>query len=372
MKVITIILLLVPFLAFSQTKEGYIDENGWKQGMHKAYSGKWLFERTYVNDTLTGPFRKYTKDGTTWETGFFKNKEHDSLWIEYYSDGSIQSIKNYNQGIKQGEFKEFFKSGRLKYEAVYNSDTIIGEEVNYFESGLIRAKGNRKNGEWTTYHPNGEIASIEKFKNGVLNGDLFRYNENGEQILPAFIKQSFADSNVINSSNLNIYLMFEQPSMEQRVLSFLEHLFGGATVCLDGNTLVLKYGNEHLVLHENGVELKTSSTLTCSTELTTTKFGTNREVKELPNKEWDITYLEKDVAHKTSLGELIVHVKQLKCDDTGTNPVSLKRKEGNLEILDIDNLQFFEYDLNNDGQNELYILSYASCQGYLKIYKIEA
>lgn len=371
MKTITIILILVPFLSFSQTKEGYIDENGWKQGMHKGYSGSWLFERTYVNDTLTGPFRKYTKDGITWETGFFKNKEYDSLWIEYYSDGSVETIKNYNQGIKQGEFKEFYKSGKLKYEAVFNSDTIAGEAKNYFESGAIRAKGNRRNGGWITYHANGEIASIEKFKDGELNGELFMYNEKGEQILPAFIKQTFPDTNVINSSNLNIYVMFEQPKREQRILRLGEHLFRGATVCLNGSNIVLKYSNEYVVLKENGVELKTSSTLTCSTELTTTKFGINREVKELPNGEWDINYIEKDVDHKTSLGELVVHIKQLKCDDTGTNPVTLKRQEGNLEILNIDNLQFFEYDLNNDGQNELYILSYASCQGYLKIYKIE-
>ncbi len=371
MKTITIILILVPFLSFSQTKEGYIDENGWKQGTHKGYSGSWLFERTYVNDTLTGPFRKYTKDGTTWETGFFKNKEYDSLWIEYYSDGSVETIKNYNQGIKQGEFKEFYKSGKLKYEAVFNSDTIVGEAKNYFESGAIRAKGNRRNGEWITYHANGEIASIEKFKDGKLNGDLFKYNEKEEQILPAFIKQTFPDTNVINSSNLNIYVMFDQPKRGQRVLRFGGHLFRGATVCLNGSNIVLKYGNEYVVLKENGVELKTSSTLSCSTELTTTKFGINREAKELPNGEWDIKYIEKDVDHKTSLGKLVIHIKQLKCDDTGTNPVTLKRQEGNLEILNIDNLQFFEYDINNDGKNELYILSYASCQGYLKIYKIE-
>jgi len=367
MKIIAIILVLVPFLSFSQTKEGYIDENGWKQGVHKSYSGSWLFERTYVNDTLTGPFRKYTEDGATWETGFFKNKEYDSLWIEYYSDGSVETIKNYYEGVKQGEFKEFYKDGKLKYEAILNSDTIVGEAKIYFEDGEVKAKGNRRYGEWITYHINGNIASIESF----INGDLVKYNEKGEQILPVFIQQTSLDTNVINNSNLNAYLMFEQPKRKQRVLRLGEYLFSGAKVYLNENKIILKYGNEYIILKENGVELKTSSTLTCSTELISTKFGINREVKELPNGEWDIKYLEKDVEHKTSLGELVVHIKQLKCDDTGTNPITLKRQEGNLEILNIDNLQFFEYDINKDGKNELYILSYASCQGYLKIYKIE-
>ena len=371
MKTITIILLLVPFLLFSQTKEGYIDEKGWKQGMHKHHTGSWLCERTYVNDTLIGLFRKYTKDGVICETGFFKNNEYDSLWIEYYSDGSVKTIKSYNKGIKHGEYKEFFKSGKLKYEAVFSSDTIVGEFKKYFESGAIKVKGNKRNGEWTTFHTNGEIASIEEFKNGRLNGDLFKYNDKGKQILPAFVKQTFPDTNVINGSNLNVYVMFEQPKREQRVLNFGESLFSGATVCSNERNIVLKYADHHIILKENGVQLKTSSTLTCATELTTTSYGINRVVKKLPNGEWDIKYIEKNIEHRTSLGELVVHIKQLKCDDTGTNPVTLKRQEGNLEILNIDNLQFFEHDLNNDGKNELYIISYASCQGYLKIYKIE-
>lgn len=53
------------------------------------------------------------------------------------------------------------------------------------------------------------------------------------------------------------------------------------------------------------------------------------------------------------------------------NPITLKRSEGNLEIRNIQNLKFFESDVNADGKNELYVLSYASCQGHLKIYKIE-
>ena len=49
------------------------------------------------------------------------------------------------------------------------------------------------------------------------------YNEKGEQILPAFIKQTSPETNVINNSNLNVYLMFEQPKREQRDLRFGEN-----------------------------------------------------------------------------------------------------------------------------------------------------
>lgn len=200
---------------------------------------------------------------------------------------------------------------------------------------------------------------------------MYSQSKEREQILPVFIKQTTPDTNVKNNSNLDVYLMFEQAKREERVLKFGEHLFDGATVYSDGGNVVLKYGYEYVIIKEDGVELITSSDMTYSNRLTTIKYGTNREVKELPNGEWDFKYIEKDVDHEVSLGELVVHIEWLKCDDTGSNPITIERPEGNLEILNVDNLQFFEYDINNDGKDELYILSYASCEGYLKIYKIE-
>ncbi len=124
---------------------------------------------------------------------FFKKKERDSLWTGLYpKEGSIKTLKNYNVGIKQGEFKEFYKSGKLKYEAVFNSDTIVGEAKNYFENGIIKAKGNRRNGEWITYYLNGKIASIENFKNGELYGDVVMYNEKGGTNFTCFYQTNFS------------------------------------------------------------------------------------------------------------------------------------------------------------------------------------
>lgn len=201
---------------------------------------------------------------------------------------------------------------------------------------------------------------------------MFSQSKESEQTLPVFIKQSSPDTNVKNNSKLKVYLMFEQTNeREKRVLRLGENLFDGATVYTNGNHVVLKYGYEYVIIKEDGVELINSSDMTYSNRLTSINYGTNREVNELTNGEWDFKYIEKDVDHEVSLGELVVHIEWLKCDDTGSNPITIERPEGNLEILNIDNLQFFEYDIDNDGKNELYILSYASCEGYLKIYKIE-
>lgn len=369
MKKITIILLFLPCILFSQEKAGTIDNNGWKQGMHVGSSGSWLFERTYVNDTLTGPFRKYSKNGTTWETGFFKNKEYDSLWTEYYVDGSIETIKNYNEGKKQGEFKDFYKSGKLKYQAVFDSDTLVGNSINYFENGQIKSEGNRKNGIWKTYYENRQVASVERFRDNLLTGEVEKYDMNGGEILPVFISENKTDTSIINKTELKVSVLYET-NRKDRALRFGEYLFGGATVCKNNKDLVLKYGSAIIVIKENGVEIHQTNDIVCNNEIPTIKYGINRVVKELPNGEWDIKYVKEKVKHKTHLGVLTVDVQDSKCDDTGTNPISIDYKGQSLTIKNIDNLQFFEYDTNNDGKKELYILTYASCQGFLKIYKV--
>ncbi len=183
--------------------------------------------------------------------------------------------------------------------------------------------------------------------------------------------QNIIDSSIVNKTSLDVSLIFEQPAFNERIIHLGESLFDKAQICVDLKSIVLKYGYSLIVLNEDNIELKARSNFDCISELTSINYTTNREYEELSDGEFKIKYIKKDVSHQTSLGELIVHIKQQKCDDTGTNPITLKRNEGNLVISNIDNIQFFEFDINQDGKNELYILSYASCEGYLKIIKIQ-
>lgn len=370
MKTIVILFTFAPLCLFAQQKNGFVDENGWKQGVHIGSSGSWMFERTYVIDTLTGPFRKYSQNGTTWEIGYFKNKAYDSLWISYFGDGSTESVKNYKEGKKQGEFKTYYKNGKLKYEAIFDADTLLGNASNYYESGELESRGNRRNGTLNTYYENNQIKRIEHYKDGLLTGEVELFSETGEQILPAFILEKKVDSSVINQTDLKVSILYETDQSNRR-LFFGESLFAGIRVCNNTDELVLSCGAAILVLQFNGVILHQTHEIACYRELKTVNYGTNRIVEELPNDEWNVSYQKENIDHTTSFGLLTVSVRDAKCDDTGTNPISLNYHGQILEINDLDNLQFFEFDIDHDGRNELYILSYASCRGYLKVYKIQ-
>jgi len=324
-----IALVSISTFTFAQEEAGYIDDQGRKQGVH-IDSTNYITFSTYVDDILNGAYKVTSDEGRILEEGFYKNGVPEGTWKKYYSRGKIGAILNYKNGQLNGAFK--------------------------------------------TFHFKGGLKSIENFKDGISEGDAVVYNREGEQILPVSIKQSAADTSVVNNTNLSVHLMFEQSRRKKPLLYLGEALFYGAEVYVTKDGIRLNYFQHAIIIQPQGVKLVWTSVEgkdKKENQIVPVKFEGNRVVKERTDGTFDFKYLTKKVKHNTSLGKLIVHVQMQQCDDTGSNPITIKRKEGNLMISGIGNLQFFEYDLNKDGKNEIYIISYRSCAGEVKIYKVE-
>lgn len=69
--------------------------------------------------------------------------------------------------------------------------------------------------------------------------------------------------------------------------------------------------------------------------------------------------------------KIIVHRQKLQCNDTGNNPLTIEYKGKTLSIANLKNIQVFEYDADKNGRNEIYIISFQSCDGRYKILKVE-
>jgi antitoxin component YwqK of YwqJK toxin-antitoxin module len=364
------LLMIMPLFAFTQTKN-YKDELGRKQGVHYDYSGSFLFERTYKNDTLNGYFRKYTQNGTTWETGYYKNGKKDSLWLEFYVDRTIESREFYKNGLKNGECISYFKNGHISYMATFLNDTVVGEEIHYYLNGSIRAKGNKTNGVWTEYFENGNVSLKQTFVNGRLFGDTYCYSENGNAILPCFIEQTLVtnDTSISNNSDLKVYRLFDTRNNSNRVISSGLFLDDAIQVC-DNGDLTMSAGTIHFIIKPTGVEVHENLDTTCTKKIAVNGFSGNRNVKELKNGDYQISYTLEKKYFKTQVGQVEVERKQMQCDDTGRNPMKITKDGKSIYFKDVGNLIFFEYDCDKDGKKELYILNYFSCEGHLEIYKI--
>jgi hypothetical protein len=360
-----------PCFALGQ-KKGFIDNLGRKQGVFNDYTGSLLIDRTYKNDTLNGVYREYSIEGTTWETGYYKNGLKDSLWLEFYKNGTVKERTFYRQGMKDGECINYFENGHISYNALFRNDTVVGDEINFYETGTIESKGNKQNGTWTDYYQNGNIKSQQQFSNGTLLGHRYVFSENGDTILPRFIAQRpiSVDSSIINNTDLKVYLLFEQSSRIFNTNYLGPYLFYEILICKN-DFLTIRIGFTNFLLKSTGLLVFQKIDSSCNQRMGANNFTTNLRVIEKKNGTIDISYVLEKKYFNARLGKIEVNREQMRCDDTGNNPVTIIRNGKKLIFKDIGNVLFFEYDIDNDNKTELYLVNYYCCLGRLEIYKID-
>ena len=111
----------------------------------------------------------YEKEKNILFTGEIKSKKNGKIikglkegaWLEYWEDGTISSITNYEKGKYEGEYLSYYKNGQLNVKANYIDNKKEGEFIDYYETGQINWKENYKNGKVDglsiIYHENGNL-----------------------------------------------------------------------------------------------------------------------------------------------------------------------------------------------------------------------
>ncbi|MCB9043868.1 MAG: hypothetical protein H6554_08905 [Chitinophagales bacterium] len=72
---------------------------------------------------------------------FYKNGVLDSLRVEWYENGQMQSEANYINGKIDGIYKEWFPDGKQKLETPYNNGIINGTLIEWHPNGIKSQRG---------------------------------------------------------------------------------------------------------------------------------------------------------------------------------------------------------------------------------------
>jgi len=233
------------------------------------------------------------------------------------------------------------------------------------------------NGVTTEYDKNGKIISQIWRKDSLIIREKRNYPDSLLNQKRKFIKAKVvqSDTSIINNTNLIVEELYNKANMMEVVLS------DSVTIPFDFISEIGFYKheknnyigvqNEIFIIKPDGLEnCESCINFDSNDALKTINYFTNVKVVKKTNGEYDISYPEKDVKYNLSIGNLIVHVRRLMCDDTGNNPLTLINNGKSIELRNIHNLMAFEYDSNKDGLNELYIVSYESCQATYRILRI--
>jgi antitoxin component YwqK of YwqJK toxin-antitoxin module len=97
----------------------------------------------------------------------FKNCE-----VEFYENGQLTFVKNYNEDGKQDGFTLWFENGQKCYDGTYKDGKLDGLITSWYENGQKLNEGTWKDGEQdglsNTWYKNGQKMSEGTFKDGNL------------------------------------------------------------------------------------------------------------------------------------------------------------------------------------------------------------
>ena len=91
-------------------------------------------------------------------------------------------------GKKNGKWTEWYENGQMASEGSYQEDKKIGKWTAWHENGQMASKGSyqedKKNGKWTAWYKNGQMASEGSYQEDKKNGKWTEWYENGQIFKP--------------------------------------------------------------------------------------------------------------------------------------------------------------------------------------------
>ena len=252
---------------------------------------------------------------------------------------------------------------------------ITAWETGYYKNDL-------KNGLWLEYYENGNIRSKAEYFNGRLSEQRYRFSIDGDTLLPILIKPKLLpniitatndetledDTLIMNNTDLKVYLLLDLEDSIVKLIGKRFRIEGIYSIC-QNDYLTITTGDINIKVTPTGTIIYEQFDTICNKKIAD-KFGTNVKVKVLKDGDYEVIPEYGKKRFKSRLGKIEVD-RQSGCIDTGRNPIKITRNSKTLLFNDIGNLVFFEFDSDNDGKKELYILTYFTCMGRLEFYKVD-
>lgn len=169
-------------------------------------NGKVKSEGTFSpKDTLKqGPWRYYFNSGKLNSEGAYYNGKMHSEWKYYYeSNGNIQKIENWKDGVQEGETKEFYPNGKVEKVFVYKNGIYNGLFLAYFEDGSISKKGYYSNGlpegAWQIFATKNILKEVGYYVQGKENGWFKYYDAKGDLELEVSFIEGVRQENLLEN-----------------------------------------------------------------------------------------------------------------------------------------------------------------------------
>lgn len=151
-----------------------------------------LYETQKVPGSSWSKVTRNHSSGEIYEEGYVSNGVKVGTWTTYFpSEGYIQTITSFEEGLFTGPFIEFDERGRLMKQANYINnefDGLFGEFKNGRPTKKIMYKKGKINGFIREYNNKSKVIKESYYKDNVLDGTVRNYNDDGKLILEYIYK----------------------------------------------------------------------------------------------------------------------------------------------------------------------------------------
>ena len=132
--------------------------------------GQQFAEGSFELGLYSGQWKFWHPNGQLCKTVTFNSGRPDGSWDIFRPDGTREATKGYQDGLRHGPWTIYFDDGENpKIQLTYDKGRLVGERL--------------------VYHPNGQIRQKLPFKNGVVEGIVESWDENGKKISEVEFKQ---------------------------------------------------------------------------------------------------------------------------------------------------------------------------------------
>ncbi len=166
--------------------EGIIDEEGVRNGPWKEYyaDGTLRAVGNYDKGLRIGDWKFYHENGNVEQEGRYNKKGHlDGTWLWYYDDGTLRREQTYIDDLEDSDYKEYDEKGNLIVKGQYAEGLEEGEWT--YDFGAFKETGTYKagvrNGKWKSYYSDGTLRFEGSYVDDNLNSQCIWYWPNGKK-----------------------------------------------------------------------------------------------------------------------------------------------------------------------------------------------
>jgi hypothetical protein len=180
---------------------------------------------------------------------------------------------------------------------------------------------------------------------------------------------------IYNNSNHTVQKIFD--NKDPAWIRFHTALFKEWDIIRENDKLLMNFPNRES-LH-NRIEI-TADTVRCimhpkhsnmpKDTIQSYAFRTNIRYPEDEN-DFQVEEIFDTVKFEFTNAIAVVYQEGNRCTDSGWNSIRVKFKNGDILLKNMNNIKFFETDLNNNGIPEIYIIHFSCCDEKMKIFRIE-